>query len=691
MKWRELGAVFCLSLVLLLATGGCQRRDSDTAPATGDKAVPAARGRAAVKGIGMLPPPMLAEGEAELPSKIAEVCWTVEPAGATVRIESPRGVVTLLTTQDAPVPVPLLTDFYEVSITHPDCEPWSKRLGLGGTATNQVVALTRLPAKPMIEESASAPAVVTTPAAVVAQVEAAADDDEPPPPVSREGESEAVVGAVAVVEVAAVVEEPVVEAEAPAAVVAAVVATAVAAPEVAEDPAPETVAKPEPVAITEEPLAAVVAAAAALPEAIEVVEDVVADAAEPLEEVLEEPPGEIRFVRIVIESSAAGDYALPHVIKHLHLADGTILPLDDPARPFELASLGEGPIALRVDLYDVEPPFQELSQAVPGTGTVGELRFKVRPQPAKVRFVEIPAIAEIWNRTDGLPGERLGFAGQEISLAPFVPHRLEVRLPGYQPSSLDLRVAHPTEDLGEIAPVLMPPPRFAKAGQCCSVVLAGGIDMNFVWVPGGRFVMTDPRFVGEFPDVRVETVPQGFWMAERETSRAEWAALMGSGTATVTDPLLPQSKVSWIEACEFAARLGNLIPDALARLPEEGEWEFAALAAGQVSGSGSGAGDIYCLPGVAGRPRATGEGRPNALGLLNMLGKVREWCDAAYAPYRSGAPADPALRVVRGGGFGNAAVDCHPQVRDALPADARADDVGFRVIFQIQPLMRVKK
>ncbi len=669
MKWRWFGGATCLSLALLFLFAGCRRGESYT-EATGSGAALDSAGSKTARAAALPPPPFQTGDDEELPSKIAEVSWKVEPPGATVSIESPQGIITAFSVQDQPVFVPLRADFYEVNITHPDCESWSKRLGLGGAATNQMVKLSRHPVTAVAAET-------IIPEATVAQAEVLSEEAVQTPDAQDE------IGVVPEAEVAAVV----------------------AAIEAPESPATETAAEAETVEAIAEPapvvteLAEVVEATVAGDTAAEetLVEEKepelpqVAVTEEPVEQVPELPQEEARFVRLALKSTAVGDYALPHVIKHLHLADGSILPLENLERPFERAALGAGPVTLRVDLYDVEPPFQELEAVVPAGDGIAELRFAVHPQPARVRFVEIPAMAEIWNRTAGLPGERLGFAGQEIRLPPFVPHRLEVRLPGFQPSSLELRVAHPTEDLGEIEPVLLPPPRFARPGQRCSVVLPQGVDMNFVWVPGGRFVMTDPRFVGEFPDVRVETVPQGFWMAEREVSHAEWAAVLGQAIPADEDATLPRTGMTWEEANEFARRLGNLISDARMRLPTEGEWEFAALAAGQVAAIGNGAGDIHCLPESASRIRAAGAGTPNVLGLLNMLGNVREWCAATYAPYRGGTPADPTLRVVRGGGFRSAIEDCHPQVRDALPTDFRSDDVGFRVIFQIQPQMRVKR
>jgi len=78
---------------------------------------------------------------------------------------------------------------------------------------------------------------------------------------------------------------------------------------------------------------------------------------------------------------------------------------------------------------------------------------------------------------------------------------------------------------------------------------------------------------------------------------------------------------------------------------------------------------------------------PNAWGLYDMLGNVREWCDDCYDAkfYQSSPKGDPhntagaSPRVIRGGAWGSHPMLCRPACRDTLEPADRAYSLGFRV------------
>ncbi len=129
------------------------------------------------------------------------------------------------------------------------------------------------------------------------------------------------------------------------------------------------------------------------------------------------------------------------------------------------------------------------------------------------------------------------------------------------------------------------------------------------------------------------------------------------------------------------------------RLPREAEWEYASRA---------GSAGLYAFPFHARdshcwslwncrsdiRPHPVGTRQPNAWGLYDMEGNVREWCldwyaDDAYAtPYET-APEGPSggtLRTIRGGCF----MDLDPFLRASnrgyLAPDQVVNNQGFRVV-----------
>ena len=124
--------------------------------------------------------------------------------------------------------------------------------------------------------------------------------------------------------------------------------------------------------------------------------------------------------------------------------------------------------------------------------------------------------------------------------------------------------------------------------------------------------------------------------------------------------------VTWQEAKEFCRRLSALPAERAAgrvyRLPSEAEWEYACRA-GTATRWHSGD-DLSALADAAwlkensgGITHPVGEKKPNAWGLCDMHGNVRQWCADWFGAdaYKQSFPSDPtgplsgAYRVLRGG------------------------------------------
>jgi formylglycine-generating enzyme required for sulfatase activity len=247
------------------------------------------------------------------------------------------------------------------------------------------------------------------------------------------------------------------------------------------------------------------------------------------------------------------------------------------------------------------------------------------------------------------------------------------------------------------------------------------------WIPPGAFLMGSPenepgRWDDEGPQQSV-TIADGFWMFDTPCTQALWTAVMGDNPSRFKGANRPVEQVSFEDATRFIERLNDRFPGLSLSLPSEARWEYACRAgtttadyAGPLSqadvdrdassmldriawyhaNTGGGSGSI--TPSSRADPStsdddADGGARPvalkapNAWGLYDTLGNVREWCADAWNENHNGAAADGAARraslgeagrVVRGGSwYGYARV-----VRAAYryhygPAD-RDDDLGFR-------------
>ncbi|MGQ9650262.1 MAG: SUMF1/EgtB/PvdO family nonheme iron enzyme [Phycisphaerae bacterium] len=230
--------------------------------------------------------------------------------------------------------------------------------------------------------------------------------------------------------------------------------------------------------------------------------------------------------------------------------------------------------------------------------------------------------------------------------------------------------------------------------------LGDGLNIELVLVPAGEFMMglpnNEPRAGAyERPPHRVR-IDRPFYMGKYEVTQAQWKRVMGGHNPShfQGDDNLPVEMVSWNMAHDFCERLSRRVRRSV-RLPSEAEWEYACRAGSTSYWSfGDNVEDLcdYAWYGgrdVEGRTHPVGMKKPNAWGLYDMHGNVREWCADWFEPYpQTKAPptdfASPRRRILRGGSWDWVEPENQGSARrDHAVPDARRDHYGLRIVVPV--------
>ncbi|MCP4020334.1 MAG: formylglycine-generating enzyme family protein [Desulfobacteraceae bacterium] len=180
--------------------------------------------------------------------------------------------------------------------------------------------------------------------------------------------------------------------------------------------------------------------------------------------------------------------------------------------------------------------------------------------------------------------------------------------------------------------------------------------MEFVWVPGGCFMMGS--YSGNLNEMPVHKVClDGFWIGKYEVTQEQWTKVMGNNPSEFQNcgKGCPVESVSWFGCQMFIEKIGDGFS-----LPTEAQWEYAARSGGK-NEIYSGGNDIEKVAWYSDNSgpttHAVGTKAPNGLGIYDMSGNVWEWCQDWKGNYSFGEKDNPigplwgTYRVIRGGGW----------------------------------------
>jgi formylglycine-generating enzyme required for sulfatase activity len=177
--------------------------------------------------------------------------------------------------------------------------------------------------------------------------------------------------------------------------------------------------------------------------------------------------------------------------------------------------------------------------------------------------------------------------------------------------------------------------------------------------------------------------PSRGWFGRRKENEPP----VSGGTPPAMKPGVPITYVSFDEAASFAGRLSSIAKEGY-RVPSEAEWEYACRAGTRSRYScGDTIDTTKAAFGLAEGPVDPGKFTPNAFGIYDLHGNVREWtADLWHDSYDTtpldGRPATEghgSMRIVRGGGWSDDAARLRSAARMRATESIRASVIGFRV------------
>ena len=237
-----------------------------------------------------------------------------------------------------------------------------------------------------------------------------------------------------------------------------------------------------------------------------------------------------------------------------------------------------------------------------------------------------------------------------------------------------------------------------------------GYEFWMIPVEGGIFDMGSPdndteASSDEKPQHRV--MVSDFYIGKYPVTQGLWKAVMnGENPSNFKGDDRPVEQVSWDDAQGFIKRLNDLTSDTrpaghFYRLTSEAEWEYAARggkyhAEGYKYAGSDRLKDVGWFTSNSGREtKPVGQKQPNQLGIHDMSGNVREWCEDDWHDDYKGAPEDGTAwidrpnrgsrRVSRGGSWHNPARYCRAAFRSNLTPGYRSTlNIGFRLALSLQ-------
>ena len=283
-----------------------------------------------------------------------------------------------------------------------------------------------------------------------------------------------------------------------------------------------------------------------------------------------------------------------------------------------------------------------------------------------------------------------GYESEEgtVKLKASAPSNLQITLTKEVMATQQSSVTQPTVAQ---QPVVQTP---ATNSNNISIPVKDGINIDMVRVEAGTFTMgatpeMEKPFDNEKPAHQV-TLTNDYYIGKYEVTQALWQAVMGNNPSNFKGDNLPVEQVSWNDCQEFISKLNNITGKAF-RLPTEAEWEYTARGGKksrgyQYSGSNNISDVAWYNENSGSTTHPVGSKQANELGIYDMTGNVREWCQDRYEKYRSSSQGNltdatsDSFRVFRGGSWSSLAGGCRSSFRSRIFPNFSNQGLGLRLV-----------
>lgn len=179
-----------------------------------------------------------------------------------------------------------------------------------------------------------------------------------------------------------------------------------------------------------------------------------------------------------------------------------------------------------------------------------------------------------------------------------------------------------------------------------------------------------------------------YYIGKFEVTQRQWEKVMNTNPSVFQGDSIaefqehPVENVSWEDVQQFLKRLTALETGRHYRLPTEFEWEYAARAGSKGDIPWSETTEVAHLG--TRTTQKTGQKKPNAWGLYDMLGNVWEWVDDYYNEKIFADPGPPPAgktHVLKGASFVGDVKNATWFTHAGGPGNGW--DVGFRVVMDV--------